>query len=302
MTSMEWPQIQVAADGRVRVRDGFRTLYFISASHSALVGQVAAALDYYIDLVGSNNLRVFVDDEGETADFTTTQIPALLNARFSGDYETEGAISILSTDIGVPDSRFYYYGTKLPDVLNPGLRNYLDLWFPTSLVQKVGVDHITRAFIELGSLFPVSSAYASPALFYNQEVGEAAQRTIRFPGFDIVDPAAACLDIDNLVPGVYWLLLLGPDLTASLGGLEVLQPKLPSSVIALPAGKSLCLRLGAAPVVGDVNRPDRETDLYRAVARILEPVLHVPQVTYILDESGAPDRAALIRWYRRFLE
>ena len=299
---MQRPNIEVIIGGRIKVRDGFRAVYFINAPHSSLRDPVSKALDCYMDAVGFENLRLFVDEQGDTNELTSAAITDLLTSRFSDDYELDGGLAILSTDIGIADARFYYYGTELPDPRNPGLRNYVDLWFPTKLFHERGADGMAKLFTDIGNLFPLSSAYASPALLYNQEVAEAARRTVRFPGFDILDPAAVCVDIGNRIPGVYWLLLIGQDLAGGLGGVEMLRSRLFEGATVTPSGESLCIRLGPEPVVGDRNRQGREMDLYRSAAHLLEPLLHEPKITYILDESGLPDREALERWYRRFLK
>src|SRR5215831_13968624 len=103
---MEWPNVEVVKEGRAKVRDGLRAVYFLSESHRLLRSAIAWTLDYYMKIVGSENLKLFVDEDGYTAELAETRLDDLLSERFSDEYESEGALTLLSTDVGIPDYRF----------------------------------------------------------------------------------------------------------------------------------------------------------------------------------------------------
>jgi Protein of unknown function (DUF3396) len=299
---MHWPRIEVVQDDRVIVRDGFRFVFFLNESHSSLRPAIDKVLKLYFSTVNHDREWLYVDDEGFTQELTRGTIPDLLEQRFTGEYASTGSIKILNSDVGIPDFEFYYYGKELPDPANPGLRNYAYGFFSSNFVHDLGAEKTISTINQIAEILPLCSGYASPALLYSQEPKEAVKRALRYPGFDVLDPSAARVDIDSKIAGVYWLSFLGSQLTDSLGGIEVLTRHLPNEVSVLPVGKCVAILLGTEPVVGDTNRGRSDLGLYRALAHLLEPVLHLPEITYVTDEDYMPDRDIMLRWHRRFLD
>jgi hypothetical protein len=299
---MNWPRIEVMQQGRLIVRDGFRWVFFLNESHASLRSAIEAVLNVYLTSVGDTCRWLYVDDEGFTQELNRELLPDLLGQRFSEEYASSGGLKILDSDTGIPGFEFYYYGKELPDRSNRNLRNYVHGSFSRELAQSQGAEKISAVVNRMASILPLSSGYASPALFYSQEPMEAFKRALRYPGFDVLDASAARVDIDNKLAGVYWLSFLGAQVLDLLGGVEVLAQQLPGQVTVSPLGAGISIMLGGQPLVGDTNRGLKDMDLYRVMARMLEPILHVPEITYVTDEMYVPDREMMLRWHRRFLD
>jgi len=109
------------------------------------------------------------------------------------------------------------------------------------------------------------------------------------------------MELGDRAAGVYWLSLLGTELARHLGGFVQLRTELPTPIIVEQfQDDKIIIQLGPEPEVGDVNR---QTDfpLHRQLARILEPVLHMPIRNYFADRDGESDPQAMHEWHRRFL-
>jgi hypothetical protein len=175
-------------------------------------------------------------------------------------------------------------------------------WLPSDAVEELGLGTVHAFARRLAESLPFSFGYASPALLYHHDVYEATRRALRYPGFDVLNPGAATVDIGDRAAGVYWQTFLGKRLAENLGGLEFLKSELPAPITVEPLeGGGVTVTLGPAPSVGDNNRK-QDLPLYKRFAGVIEPQLHIPQIVYFFDEEGLPDREAMEFWHRRFLD
>lgn len=98
---------------------------------------------------------------------------------------------------------------------------------------------------------------------------------------------------------VSWLTLLGPGLTAALGGREALAQNAPAEVSVLSLGPGgAMLRAGEAPALGDVKRRDR-LPVYQAVGRMVAPVVAPDEALDEVAVDGMEGDDAS-DWIRRF--
>jgi hypothetical protein len=89
----------------------------------------------------------------------------------------------------------------------------------------------------------------------------------RHPGLSIGNPFELC---DQPLPPVNWLTLIGPELLKKLGGLAKVSKDLADEEISVVSmGGGICIKAGAAPQLGDVNRRDT-LPLYRKVGAYLK--------------------------------
>jgi hypothetical protein len=98
---------------------------------------------------------------------------------------------------------------------------------------------------------------------------------------------------------VSWLTLLGPALTAALGGGDALARNAPAEVGVLPLGQGgAMLRAGEAPALGDANRRD-PLPVYQAVGRMVTTVVAPDEALDEVAVDGMQGDDAY-DWLRRF--
>ena len=160
-----------------------------------------------------------------------------------------------------------------------------------------------QGFIDrVAAILPYSAGYASPALSCAEFFSEAVPLTRRYLGFDVANQMAVADDLGNQPAGVYWINVFGPALSEKFGRLSGLRAALPEEVRVVPSGGGgVRIVLGPVPDALDVNRPTDVLQMYRQVAGLLQPDLHVPSGLYFRDEQGLFDQAGQERWHFRFL-
>ena len=155
--------------------------------------------------------------------------------------------------------------------------------------------------------FPLESGYCGYSLIWNktdlslrEEVCSwAAPLHLRHPGLGYGNAVILSNAADQGVVAVSWLTLLGPRITAELGGREVLESQCPADVSVLPLGRSgALLQAGVAPELGDVNRHDL-LPAYRAVGQFVVPRRTTDDALDDLVIEGMTEEDAN-DWLRRF--
>ncbi|HEV2763701.1 MAG TPA: type VI immunity family protein [Pyrinomonadaceae bacterium] len=300
---MNWPEIKVTDDDRVAVADSFDVTFYLWQSHVPMIRAVEMALDEYLRLVGPDALRFHVDAEGDTQPVTPDALEALRFGLFRSPGRLPNAsLLLLSSETELSRFSVNYVGRELNDPRWPDLRNFIRFRLPTSFVAEAGLDALAGFARSLTEFLPLSFGYASPAIAYENDAGEAVALAPRYPGHDVADPVSVSLALDEQAAGVYWLSFLGRALTEKLGGVGGLQSELPPPVSVEPISYGgAAVRVGAEPEVGEGDARGGFT-LYRLLARVLEPHLHMPRGVYFVDADHMPDRDAMIKWHRRFLD
>lgn len=154
--------------------------------------------------------------------------------------------------------------------------------------------------------FPLASGYCGYSLLWDRDPSVdqavckwAAPLLQRHPGLGYGKPVSIANASEMGLAVVNWLTLLGPGLTAAMGGVEALAQYAPADVDVLPLGPGgALLRAGPAPAVGDVNRGD-PLPLYHAVGRMLAPVLAPDEALDEVAVDGMEGDDAY-EWFRRF--
>jgi hypothetical protein len=121
----------------------------------------------------------------------------------------------------------------------------------------------------------------------------------RHPGLGYGKPVSITNASEMGLAVVSWLTLLGPGLTAALGGGDALARHAPAEVGVLPlsqGGAMLCA--GEAPALGDVNRRD-PLPAYQAVGRMVAPVVAPDEALDEVAVDGMQGDDAY-EWFRRF--
>lgn len=298
-----WPTISYNEDGRIRVVDGLAVVFFVNVHHRDCAEDIASAIERIVSFAGLTALRFFVDDEGDARPLTTTVYRSLITELRQSAAQGEGGLSLIGDDASITGTDAYYFGEAEPSDERPTWRNVLKFHLCRDLFMERGAEQVRSFVRSLAQTLPFSFGYASPCLCYGHNIVRAAKIARRYPGFDILDPGAAATSIGNKMAGVYWLSFFGQALVDSLGGTEQIQGLLRglAEVTPLPKNK-LEMLIEETPTVGDLNRKDN-LPAYRAVARVVEPHLHLPTITYFREDDGiTANTEAMIAWHRRFLD
>jgi hypothetical protein len=204
-------------------------------------------------------------------------------------------------------------GATAHDIATPGLHiSLMGLHKPQRYVFRMVLpvemdnspDKVVRMAQDALADFPLASGYCGYSLLWDRDVDAkvcewAAPLLRRHPGLGYGKPIAITNASQMGLAVVSWLTLLGPDLTAALGGRDALARSAPAEVSVLPLGKDgVILRAGAAPALGDVNRQDF-LPAYQAVGRLVAPVVAPDEA---LDEVAVDGMKSEHRheWLRRF--
>jgi hypothetical protein len=298
-----WPPISYSENGRIRVVDALTAVFFVDVRHQDCAEAIAEAIDRVVAFAGSGAFRYFVDEEGDTRPLTSAAYRLLSAELRESAAQGEGGLRLIGDESHVTGMDVYYFGQAEPSEQNPDWRNVLGFRFSRDLFMQHGSAQFRLFMRSLAEALPFSFGYVSPRLDYWHDIRRAARIARRYPGFDILDPVVAGASIGNQMAGVYWLSFLGQALSARLGGAEHIRKLLPNiaDVMAYPDGR-VELLIADEPEVGDVNRNDN-LPCYRAVAKVLEPHLHIPDIAYFFEDDGiTSDKDAMVAWHRRYLD
>lgn len=223
--------------------------------------------------------------------------------RFSAKY-----VEVFPTLCQQPASYFQRYrlfsGKGFEDYLPPvfatdGFRtsSCLQIQLPPSLANNW--EDLLALLTGLAAPFPFRSGHVGYALCWNDlsPDREHQMRQIippllkRYPGFSLGSPSDL---VDQDLPPVNWLTLIGPELLGKLGGIARVQQAFSDEAISvMPLGHGALIRAGEFPQLGDLNRGDN-LPLYRKVGSYLKDYRGHQKIrlTGLKDDSEA--------WLARF--
>lgn len=294
-------------------RDGVIVVLFVRESHVALAPTIGTFFDAYVALVGPDALQFLAVSE-EWKPLTPSRrararrrlSPAAANGLPNEYLEMKGGGD--GADVGA--YAFAYYGTDLSESVDDPERrtSAVEVWFPTEVVQRRGLEAFTADVLELTSHVPFSSGYCS--LAFNVE--EAAELRVwrdvttplamRHPGMDLHMSGLTKKFVGDGVRGAYWLTLVGPAALRALGldavGLREALDDPAIIVYELPHG--VAIRAGDELRPGDVNDGDRLL-LTRKVAAVIEPVTIVQERAAFGFATDDPV-TSFLEWQRRHLD
>jgi len=292
-------------------RDGVIVVLFIRESHVSLAPTVGTLFEAYLALVGEDALQFIVASEEWKP--LTAQRRARARKRMSAAaakglpneaLEMKGGCG--EDDVGAYG--FFYYGTDLSEAGSERKTSAVELWFPTEVVERRGLDAFVHDVLELASLVPFSSGYCSLAFNVEDAAWIDVQRDVtmplamRHPGLDLHLTDLTKKFVGDGIRGAYWLTLVGPAALHTLGpdapGLRKLLNDLAITVHELHHG--VAIRAGDELRPGDVNYGDC-LPLTRKVAAVLEPVTIVQERGAIGFATDDP-LTSFLEWQRRHLD
>ncbi|WP_083682549.1 type VI immunity family protein [Archangium sp. Cb G35] len=213
-----------------------------------------------------------------------------------------GSLRLVGEDPGVDDLLVDYRGLSPVPLPWPERKDdvcVLYLRLPTEYLEERGPEHVHSLARELAAELPFSSGYVDFVLCSSSLHAVPALELVRprYPGVHLTS-SGATMYVGIRVEGVHWMNFLGQPVLGELGGVSSLRERLALPGISLQemSGDRVLITLGAQPEVGEVEA-DRRLAPYRALARVLEPVLYQRKSMF-----GRRVPEELLRWDRRFLE
>jgi hypothetical protein len=287
--------------GHPVVVDSFIMVFFLDRAACGDPRPVMDAFSAFLQGPGRGMLRLYVDENGDMPPLPPD--PMTVVTERIGDATDRGelaALTLCDTDGwgGRHEAKYYYNPEGFPRW--PDSKAYLLFRIGQDRVLEDGIVQMVEFVRRLTYVLPYSYAYASPALAYGERIFKTREVIHRRPGFDVAHTSACAMDLDARPLGAYWLSVFNRHLSDALGGAERLSAHLPGAAISPVGQGGVMLLLGDEPDVGDVNRGNALPS-YRALARVLEPMLQVPKVIYMRDENGLASPELQQAWHKRFL-
>ena len=298
--------------GPLDARDGVIVVLFMRASHISVAPVVGVLFNADLALVGEDALQ-FIASSGEWKPLTPRRrahayrrMSAAAVKGLPNEYlEMKGGCS--GDDVGA--YAFFYYGTDLTDeAADPRETSAVEMWFPTEVVERRGLDAFAQDVLNLASHLPFSSGYCSLAFNVEDDAWSDVERDVtaplamRHPGMDLHMTVLTTGFMGDGVRGAYWLTLVGP---AALQTLQLDADGLCESledpgITVYELDHDVAIRAGDELRPGDVNYGDR-LPLTRKVAAVLEPVIIVQErAAFGFDRDDPLTR--FLEWQRRHLD
>jgi hypothetical protein len=292
-------------------RDGVIVVFFVRESHVTLAPAVGALFDAYLALVGEDALQFIVASEEWKP--LTPQRRARARRRMSGAAAKGLPNEVLEMKGGCGEDDvgaygFFYYGNDLSEVGFENDTSAVEVWFPTEVVERRGLDAFADDVLRLASYVPFSSGYCSLAFNVEEVAWNDVERDVttplamRHPGMDLHDTDGTTSFMGDGVRGAYWLTLIGP---AALRALQLnvagLRDALDDpSITVHELDHGVAIRAGDELRPGDVNYGDR-LPLTRKVAAVLEAVTIVQDYAAFGFATDDP-LTSFLEWQRRHLD
>ncbi len=274
---MYWPTIRIE-ENDATVVDAFLINFFINRSHLELVDSISNAIEITQKFIQPNTLKFYIDGEGYDAEGCEERIKAFQLSR-----NVEDGIHLLSDSAELDPFEIYYWGQQLPDTKFKDLRNYFYVWLPSKFVKALEVSKLVQYIKNINQLLMCSYVYATPAL-RNYHIPYKNYH-MRYPGFDIMPPSKPLLIIGEKASGVYWVNILGNELTSTLGGIKNIRSKLSSEIfVESLANGNTFIQIGKYPDVGDTKQGNNLV-LYKEFRDFIAPYLINPNQSGLLNNT-----------------
>lgn len=292
-------------------RDGVIVVLFVRESHVVLAPKVGMMFDSYVGLIGKETLQ-FIGASEEWKPLTSRRL-SLARKRMSVAAANGLPNEFLEMKDGGDEAdvgayAFNYYGADLSS--EPERRtSAIEVWFPTEVVERRGLDTFTQDVLGLVRHIPFASGYCSLALNVEVDAEIRVWRDVtsplamRHPGIDLHMSDLTKKFVGDGIRGAYWLTLVGPvalqRLQLDASGLRDALDDPAITVHELEHG--LAIRAGDELRPGDVNAGDR-LPLTRKIAAVLEPVTITQERAAFGFATTDDPVTRFLEWQRRHLD
>ena len=303
--------LRYPASGSLDARDGIIAVLFVRESHVTLAPSVGVLFDAYVALVGEDALQ-FIVSSGEWKPLTSRRraharrrmSPAAAKGLPNEYLKLKGGGA--EDDVGA--YAFYYFGTDLTEDGAENETSAVEMWFPTEVIERRGLDAFTQDVLGLAYHLPFSSGYCSLAFnveecaWIDVECHVTTPLAMRHPGMDLHSSVITKNFVGDGVRGAYWLTLVGPTAMQTLKlDADGLRRELDDPAITVhELARGVAIRAGDELRPGDVNYGDR-LPLTRKVAAVLEPVTIV-QHRAAFGFATHDGLTSFLEWQRRHLD
>jgi hypothetical protein len=296
------------ATGKLRLRSGVVTAFFLPTPIADVVGALRTALDLYIARIPADAMQwqsIGAASESWTAVGKNTwqRCAEQLNAEAA----RKRSLTYFELRDGQRGGDAPGYGVMVMghpvDPKRLDKRTVIQFHYPTGVLSEALLEPFVSHVQELAAALPFCSGYVSPTLFCTSDVAWREARALcrRYPGYDVQDNANGRREIDDMVRGARWLTFIGPALVGKLSGIPHLKGALGSAVAVTPIGDGCMLRAGVAPELGEAGKVSDQSPLKR-LAAVLEPHTLFQESALYVTEFVGQDEDRLRAWERRFLD
>lgn len=283
------------------VVDSLVAVFFLDRESCENTFQIIDAVLRYLRFIGPRRIHYYLNEAGFPC--KVVDLDNVLSHYLSRKGDDLREVNLVMLDSNTYEHHFQLQYHHVPVAADPDdkRKSVLFLQFSKSGIEAGGLDAAVAFSRDLATQLPYASGYVSPALVYGSAIGKAWPYAIRHPGFDIADPVAVAKDLEDRLPGVYWLNFLGPRLCEKLGGYAEIHSVLPQGTQTMLTNQGgVTIQLGMSPEVGDIAYA-HDMPLYQVVAKQLQDHIHIPEDVYFHDIPLACDRDAQLAWHRRYL-
>jgi hypothetical protein len=255
-----------------------------------------------IDTFPPPKLSMFAIPSGDWVDDDAQGLKRRVRRRLIGrDKPINGTVSVWGEQANVPDFSLEY--TASASDLPVFKQSAAALWFSIASTEFGSHrDTALRVWRELAVLLGCSAGYVDIALEGHRLRMQALAKRYRYVDISSVENVA--WDLEERLPGAFWVNYLGPQLVSALGGRAAVTAALSTEASIENTGSGgLVVTFGANPSHGDVNRKE-DSDGRGLLARLANTsgLLHVPRkVRYFEAEEGLSDEEAQTAWHLRLV-
>lgn len=297
--------------GMVYLRDGITVAFFIPTPLHEVVEPIRAVFDEFLKMIPTDALRWESigagSEEWRPVTRTTYDRCRAQLKREAALRRSLTSFELTDGDQGgeAPSHGIVVIGNPTDPEL-PEERNLLQMYFPSETIAAGNVNDFVRKICSMAAKLSCAYGYASPGLQWAELFRELAMKqarpiAMRHFGLDMQDNVNGRADIDSNVRGARWITFLGPELLARIGGPKVLHSRFSRSITVEDIGRSIMIRAGEQPELGDTTHKIG-TPMLREIAGVLEPITIFNEPALLGIEFGDPEGSFLMRWERRFLD
>jgi len=266
----------------------FTLSYFAKEPVSEIRPALLATFARYVSMVGAEALRFYATANMRKHRKVTPRAAALLETWLQPGARLEEYVFVTYKDADAyndaPSSLFLLAGSEEVDGERVDDATLVRISLPIGAARE-DASEVHRLAEEIWRTLPFQSGQAGLGLecsryFLEEAHDHACSTSMRYPGLDIPDAVNDAMNSGNdRLRGIGWLTFIDEEFSERLGGVEAIRRRVHSDVSVTEPGRGVCLRAGALPALGDVERGD-DLPAYRSVFAAVRPL--------VVDPSDAP--------------
>lgn len=289
--------IDVDGDEYLLIRPGITLTGYLDTPLAKTCAAAADLIDLYFSVVPRTVMRSYYSNNGYYRKISDRQFKKDMAAlrRLPDDYKGY-RLEYSEGESGQAGTHAIFIKALERDEDSPNESSVVRLEFPEDIVTTWGealfLEFVAQAF----QLLPFTSGHVGLAFKRSQVMEDEALEVIerlapRYIGFDLSDDWLSTNMRGYTMPA-HWISVLGPELSARLGGADGLE-RLAEGAEIRKLSNGTWLRGARLPPAGDVNRGTGDIGLLPKVARALRP-------TRCPDPECSFDEFDIDEWFARF--